>query len=438
MSCFHGYEPVEGNESAFSIDASAITFGPGVLGEAGLLLAGHGCKRVALFTDARVVTLPPLDAALRSVRAAGLDVVVYNRVHVEPTDASFRQAADFARDGRFDGYLSVGGGSVMDTCKAAQLYATYPAELRTYVNAPVGDGKPVPGPLPPHVACPTTCGTGSECTGIAVFDNLTLKAKTGIASRRLRPTHALVDPTATHSLPAMVVAASGFDVLCHALESYTARPYTGRQSPASPGARPMSQGRNPWSDVGALEALRVGGRCLTRAVADPTDHAAREALAWAATLAGIAFGNAGVHLPHAMSYSVAGLVRDYRCPGYPAGEALVPHGVSVVVNAPSVFRATAATSPERHLAAAAALGANPIEVRDTSPDEVGELLALRLVQKMRATGVPLGVSRLGYGDGDLEALARGAFIQKRLVDNAPMPVTEETMRALFRGAMAYA
>ncbi len=438
MSCFHGYEPVEGNESAFSIDASAITFGPGVLAEVGPLLAGHGCKRVALFTDARVVALPPVDAALRSARAAGLDVAVYDRVHVEPTDVSFRQAAEFARDGRFDGYLSVGGGSVMDTCKAALLYATYPAELRTYVNPPVGDGKPVPGPLPPHVACPTTCGTGSECTGIAVFDDLTLKAKTGIASRRLRPTRALVDPTATHSLQAMVVAASGFDVLCHALESYTARPYTGRQSPASPGARPMSQGRNPWSDVGALEALRVGGRALTRAVADPTDHAAREALAWAATLAGIAFGNAGVHLPHAMSYSVAGLVRDYRCPGYPTGEALVPHGVSVVVSAPSVFRVTAATSPERHLAAATALGADPIEVRDTSPDEVGELLARRLVQKMRATGVPLGVARLGYGEGDLDALARGAFIQKRLVDNAPMPVTEEAMRALFRGAMAYA
>ncbi len=437
MSCFHGYEPVEGQEGAFSVDASAITFGPGVLREAGALLAGHGCKRVALFTDPRVAALPPVDAALRSVRAAGLDVVVYDGVHVEPTNVSFLDAAAFAKGGRFDGYLSVGGGSVIDTCKAALLYATYPAELRTYVNAPVGDGKPVPGPLPPHVACPTTCGTGSECTGIAVFDDLTLKAKTGIASRRLRPTHALVDPTATHSLPAMVVAASGFDVLCHALESYTARPYTARPVPTGPGARPMSQGRNPWSDVGALEAMRVGGKHLVRAVSDPTDHAAREALAWAATLAGIAFGNAGVHLPHAMSYSVAGLVKDYRAPGYPAGEPLVPHGVSVVVNAPSVFRATAATSPERHLAAAAALGADPHEVRECDPRDAGVLLARRLVTKMRATAVPLGVADLGYGEADLDALARGAFVQKRLVDNAPMPVTEHDMRDLFRGAMSH-
>jgi alcohol dehydrogenase class IV len=438
VGCWHGYEPVEGAEGAFSIDASAITFGPGVLGEAGPLLAGHGCRRVALFTDPRLASLPPVDDALRSVRAAGLDVVVYDRVHVEPTSVSFEQAAAFAKDGKFDGYLSVGGGSVIDTCKAAALYAAYPAALRTYVNAPVGDGKPVPGPLPPHVACPTTCGTGSECTGIAVFDDLTLKAKTGIASRRLRPTHALVDPTATRTLPAMVVAASGFDVLCHALESYTARPFTARPRPASPASRPMSQGRNPWSDVGALEALRLGGKYLVRAVIDAADTEAREGLAWAATLAGIAFGNAGVHLPHAMSYSVAGLVRDWRCPGYPPDEALVPHGVSVVVNAPSVFRATGATSPARHLAAAEALGADPADLRAASRGDAGEVLARLLVKTMRATNVPLGVAHVGYGDADVAPLARGAFIQKRLVDNAPMPLTEDAMQALFRGAMSYA
>ena len=439
MGCFHGYAQVAGQEEAFAVDVSAITFGPGVLAEAGPLLASHGCRRVALFTDARLASLPPVEAALRSVRGAGVGVAIYDAVHVEPTDVSFRQAAEFARDGRFDGYLSVGGGSVIDTCKAAALYATYPAELRTYVNAPIGEGQPVPGPLPPHLACPTTCGTGSECTGIAVFDDLTLGAKTGIASRRLRPTHALVDPTATRTLPAMVVAASGFDVLCHALESYTARPFTTRARPASPGARPMSQGRNPWSDVGALEALRASGRYLVRAVTEARDDEAREALAWAATLAGIAFGNAGVHLPHAMSYAVAGLARGgYACPGYPEGEALVPHGVSVVVSAPSVFRATGVTSPERHLAAAAALGAGPGELRGASPADAGEVLARQLLALMRAAGVPMGVAHVGYGPGDLDALAHRAFIQKRLVDNAPLPVTEEAMRALFRGAMTYA
>ncbi|HEY5243194.1 MAG TPA: hydroxyacid-oxoacid transhydrogenase, partial [Polyangiaceae bacterium] len=332
------------------------------------------------------------------------------------------------------GYLSVGGGSVIDTCKAAILYATYPADLLSYVNAPIGAGRPVPGPLPPHVACPTTSGTGSECTGIAVFDYLELKAKTGIASRRLRPTLALIDPTATRSLPPMIVAASGFDVLCHALESYTARPFTARTCPDKPAARPMSQGRNPWSDVGAMEALRLAGKYLVRAVRDETDEEAREGLSWAATLAGIAFGNAGVHLPHAMSYSVAGLVREYRAPGYPPAEPLVPHGISVVVNAPSVFRVTAATSPARHLAAAEALGA---DVHDAGPQDAADALARTLVGAMRATGVPLGVGAVGYAESDVEALARGALVQKRLVDNAPIAVDDEAMRGLFRGAMGY-
>jgi alcohol dehydrogenase class IV len=322
----------------------------------------------------------------------------------------------------------------MDTCKAAILYATYPAELRTYVNAPVGDGQPVPGPLPPHMACPTTCGTGSECTGIAVFDDLTLKAKTGIASRRLRPTLALIDPTCTRTLPPMVVAASGFDVLCHALESFTARPYTVRSRPEKPGARPMSQGRNPWSDIGSAEALRLGGKYFVRAVRDSQDRDAREGLAWAATLAGIAFGNAGVHLPHAMSYAVAGLVRDYRCPGYPQEEPLVPHGISVIVNAPSVFRATATTSPERHLEAAAALGA---DLRGAAPADAGALVSCALVDLMRAAGVPNGVAGVGYGEADVVALTRGAIIQKRLVDNAPMPVDEAAMRSMFRDALSY-
>ncbi len=442
MTCCH-YALVEGNESVFSVDPSAIAFGPGVLGEVGDHLRSHSCRRVALFTDVRLAKLEPVYAALAAIRAAGLDVEVYDQVHVEPTDVSFRAATEFARAGKFDGYVSVGGGSVIDTCKAALLYATYPADLRAYVNAPIGEGKPVPGPLPPHIACPTTCGTGSECTGIAVFDDLTLKVKTGIASRRLRPTLALIDPTCTRTLPSMVVAASGFDVLCHALESFTARPYTARPRPDKASARPMSQGRNPWSDVGSLEALRLAGKYFVRAVEDASDHEAREALSWAATLAGIAFGNAGVHLPHAMSYAVAGLVRGYTCPGYPQHdqapkdghhEGLVPHGISVVVNAPSVFRATAATSPERHLEAAACLGA---DVKGVAPADAGACVSSRLIELMRAANVPNGVSGVGYAEADVEALTRGSIVQKRLVDNAPMPVDEGAMRSLFRGALAY-
>jgi hydroxyacid-oxoacid transhydrogenase len=436
MSCFHGYAFAAGCEQAFAIDASAVTFGPGVLAECGPLAASLGCKRVALFTDARVAALPHVAVALASLRAAAVDVALFDEVRIEPSDASFKRAADFARGGAFDGYVSVGGGSVIDTCKAAALYAAYPAPFDTYVNAPLGQGRAVPGPLPPHVACPTTTGTGSECTGIAIFDWGERHAKTGIASRRLRPTHALVDPTCARTLPATVVAAGGFDVLCHAIESYTARPYTLRATPASPSLRPMSQGRNPWSDLGAMQALTLCGRFFLRAVASADDVEARHGLAWAATLAGIAFGNAGVHLPHAMSYAVAGMAHDrgYHCAGYPDGEPLVPHGLSVIVNAPSVFRAVAASCPERHLEAAAALGA---EVRGAAADDAGAILGDAVLALMRATDTPNGIGGVGYVDRDLPALANGAFAQKRLVDNAPLAVDEARLVELFRGALSY-
>jgi hydroxyacid-oxoacid transhydrogenase len=432
MACCHPTTADLGHEMAFAVDFSGLTFGPGVLAEAGETLAALGSSRVALFTDATVGKLQAVSTARTSLRAAGLDVSVYDAVRVEPTHLSFLAAAEWARKERFDGFFSVGGGSVIDTCKAAALYSTHPAEFLSYVNAPVGEGRRVPGPLPPHVACPTTCGTGSECTGIAVFDHLDLKVKTGIASRHLRPTRALIDPTLTRSLPPLVVAASGFDVLCHALESFTARPYDARQRPPSAQARPMSQGRNPWSDVGAREALRLTGRFLVRAVRDAADTEAREALSWAATLAGIAFGNAGCHLPHAMSYSVAGLVRDYRCPGYPQGDPLVPHGISVVVNAPGVFHALAPHLPERHLEASRLLGADAAQA---GPEDAAELISTALRRMMQATGVPPGPASLGYGLKDVADLTRGAMLQKRLVDNAPVPFDNAGVRSLFEASL---
>jgi hydroxyacid-oxoacid transhydrogenase len=429
------FVPHEGGEAAFSIDASAITFGAGALGELGIQLrALSEGQRVALFTDRGVAAAGHAERARMNLKEAGFDPVVFDAVHVEPTDGSFGEATRFAREGRFDAYVSVGGGSVIDTCKAAALYATYPADLLVYVNAPLGEARKVPGPLPPHIACPTTSGTGSECTGIAVFDVVSLGMKTGIASPRLRPARALVDPTCTETLPSAVVAASGFDLLCHAIESFTARPFTARDRPADPTARPAGQGRNPWSDMGSLTALGLAGRYLVRAVADANDREARHAMAWAATLAGIAFGNAGCHLPHAMSYGISGLVRDFRAPGYPSDEALVPHGMSVVVGAPSVFRATASTSPERHLEAAATLGA---DTRGATRGDAGEVLAGALIDAMRKTSIPNGIGAVGYGEADVDALAERAVVQRRLTDNAPLAVDLALMKKLFAASLSY-
>jgi len=432
MICCQGYPFVEGGDRTFEVDTSRIKYGSGTLREAGADAKDLGMRRVALFTDKQLAKLAPVQTVAAALRAAGLDVVVYDETAIEPSDASFRAAAAFASDGGFDGFVSVGGGSTIDTCKAANLYSAFPDAFEAYVNAPLGAGKAVPGPLKPHIACPTTSGTGAEVTGIAIFDYLERRAKTGIVSKRIRPTLALIDPDCTLSLPNAVVACSGFDVLSHALESYTARPYTQRQAPGAPGARPTSQGANPFSDMACLEALRILGENLERAVAG--EPAARERMMFAATLAGIGFGNAGVHLPHAMSYAVAGLVRAFHPAGYPGDEPLVPHGMAVIVNAPAVARFTAAANPARHLHAAALLGA---DIRDAAPGEAGQALAERIEALMRATDMPAGVGAVGFGPGDVPALRAGAYAQKRLLANAPRATGEAELDELFAKALNY-
>src|ERR1043166_8396999 len=374
--CHYYFAQTEGGDPAFTIDVPPFTFGAGCLQEAGERACELAIRRVALFTDKVVARLPAVATVQRSLGDAGCDVVIYDEVKVEPTDVSFKDAARFAAAGKFDGFVSVGGGSVMDTCKAADLYSSYPADFLAYVNAPIGGGQVPQGPLKPHIACPTTSGTGSECTGIAIFDLLAMKAKTGIMNKRLRPALALVDPSVTATLPAGVVAASGFDLTSPALESCTALAYARRARPQRATLRPVSQGANPWSDMLAREALGVIGKFLVRGVRDANDIEARTELMYAATLAGIAFGNAGCHLPHGMSYAVSGLVQNFTAADYPDHEPMVPHGMSVVLNAPSVYRFTAPACPERHLEAAQHLGG---EVRGATAADAGEVLAARII-----------------------------------------------------------
>ncbi len=431
MACRHLTALDAGCDTAFTVDASRVTFGRGALAEVGDRARALGLRRVALITDAQVHALPWCAEVERSLTAAGVDVVVFDEVAIEPTDASFHAAVQFAQELRPDGYVSLGGGSVIDTAKAANLFAAYPAALRTYVNAPVGDAQPVPGPLRPHIACPTTSGTGSEVTGIAIFDWLSLHAKTGIASPRLRPTEAVVDPRTTSTLPSQVVAASGMDVLAHALESYTARPFALRAAPASPSARPMSQGANPWSDMGCREAIRIAATYLVRAVRDAGDHEAREQVMWAATLAGIAFGNAGVHVPHAMAYAIAGRVRSYAPAGYPTSP-LIPHGMAVGLGAPAVFRRFGMFCADRHLDAAALLGA---DTRGAALADAGDLLARTVASLADAIRLPRNLTAVGYTAADIPDLVAGTLPQQRLLANAPCELDADALTDLFTDAM---
>ena len=428
------YEPTEGGDTTFAIEATKIKFGAGALKEIGFDARSLGMSRVALFTDPRVVKLEPVEVAAKALRDAGMDVVIYDAVAVEPTDVSFKAGTEFAIEGKFDGFVSVGGGSVMDTCKAANLYSSHPpGDFLDYVNPPIGGGQRAPGPIKPHIACPTTFGTASECTGLAIFDLLEMEAKTGVSNAQIKPSIGVVDPDNLRSLPPTVKAANGLDVFSHAVESLTARPFTQRAAPEDPTLRPLSQGANPYSDINCLQAIELIGKHLVASVADPDDMSLYESLMFAGMLAGIGFGSAGCNLPHGMSYAVAGLVRDFRAEGWPPEHPMVPHGYAVIVNSPSVFRFTGHFCPERHLMAAKALGA---EIEGVNK-EAGDILADKVIEIMRATGMPNGLTGVGYTEADVPALTEKSWPQKRLIDNAPGPITKQDLEKMFRGAVSY-
>ena len=298
-------------ETAFNMETSGIKYGVGVTAELGWDMRRLGGTRVMVVTDPRMADSRPVEVALKALRDMGIDTVMYDRVRVEPTDVSFQEAIAFASEGGFDGYVAVGGGSVMDTAKAADLYASYPADFMTFVNPPIGEGRPVPGRMAPLICVPTTAGTGSECSGIAIFDLEDMHAKTGIRQRAIRPDIAVVDPLNTRTMPPMVAACSGLDVFCHALESLTALPYTRRPAPEDPDHRPAYQGSNPISDIWAARAAEMGSRNLLRVLEEPGDEEAAGQMLLAATFAGIGFATAGVHLAHAMSYPVSGICLLY-------------------------------------------------------------------------------------------------------------------------------
>jgi len=423
----------KGGDRIFSVEAPKIKFGRGSLDEIGDDATALRMTRVAVFTDPKVAKLEPVYKVVESLKSRGMDTVVYDQVAVEPTDISFKLGSKFASEGKFDGFVSVGGGSVMDTCKASNLYSCYPADFLDYVNAPIGKAVPVPGKLKPHIACPTTFGTASECTGIAIFDLLEMEAKTGIVNPMIRADLGVLDPGVLSSLPPLVRAANGFDVFSHACESITARPYTHRPAPESSQKRPLSQGANPYSDITCLEAINLIGKNIVKAVNDPSEEN-YDALMFAGMLAGIGFGNAGCHLPHGMSYAVAGLVKNYQPDGWPADHPMVPHGISVIVNSPAVFRKTGPACPERHWEAADAMGA---DLTDRNIEDGGEILADQIISMMRDTGIPNGLSGVGYSKGDLDALTDRSFAQKRLIDNGPLPVARNELKELFHDAMSY-
>lgn len=414
------------HEYAFEMAASNIRYGNGVTQEVGMDFGHLGVSRVALFTDQTLINLPAVKTAIEALEHQGIKYDIYSDVVIEPKDYGVRNAIEWARKIQPQAYLAVGGGSVIDYAKMANLFQVYEqADLMDFVNAPVGKGLPINRRLNPLIAVPTTAGTGSETTGTAIFDYVEKKSKTGIASRALKPMLGIVDPFNTQTMPASVRASSGLDVLCHSLESYTAIPFNQRTPrPKDPILRPAYQGANPISDIFSLAALKMIVKYLPRSVKDLDDLEAQENTLLAATLAGVGFGNAGVHLCHGLSYPLSSQNKAYRHYDYQVDHPLVPHGVSVAITAPAVFRFTGPSNPRRHLEAAEIFG---VDISNAKLESAGEILgdAIKDFLYNKLGDQPRGISALGFSESDIDSLVEGALPQRRVLNLAPSIHTAE-------------
>jgi len=418
-------------ETIFTWGAPPLKFGPGASDEVGFEMTQLGAKRVLVLTDPGLAAGEVPHRILESLQRYGISAEIFDGVHVEPTDDSMDKAIGYATEqGPWDGFVAVGGGSVIDTAKAVNLLTTYPGQLMDYINKPVGKAQPPPGPLKPLIAIPTTAGTGAESTAMCIMDVLSLKVKTGISHWRLRPTLAIVDPLLTMTLPAEVTASTGMDIVCHALESYTARWYQ-TYDRKLPEERVTYCGSNPVSDLWSERAMSLLASSFRRAVHHGTeDVEARSNMMMAATFAGMGFGNAGVHIPHANAYPIAGMVKDYHPAGYPQDEPMVPHGQSVSLTAPEAFRFSFESAPERHLRAAALMA--PDHDKHNNP---AEQLPSVLVDLMRDIGIPNGIGGVGFSESDVPDLVPGTMKQQRLLATCPREVTEEDIERILMNSI---
>jgi hydroxyacid-oxoacid transhydrogenase len=413
-------------ETIFTWGATPLKFGPGALDEIGFEMSQYSVKRVLIITDATITGTGIPARIADQLHAYQIESEIFDGVHVEPTDDSMDKAAGYAREqGPWDGFIAVGGGSAIDTAKAVNLITTDGGELRDYLNKPIGRALAPKGQLKPLFAVPTTAGTGSESTAMCVLDVLSMKVKTGISHWRLRPTLAIIDPLLTLTMPPEVSAAAGMDIVCHALESYTARWYASFDRKTAE-ERVTYCGSNPISDLWSEKAMTLLASAFRTAVREGDNVKARTDMMLAATFAGMGFGNSGVHIPHANAYPIAGMVKEFRPLGYPQDEAMVPHGMAVSLTAPEAFRFTFDSDPARHLHAAALLGPHVDQHNNPS-----EQLPTVLIELMRDIGIPNGIGAVGYTEADIADLVPGTMKQQRLLSTCAKTPTEDDIAAIF-------
>jgi alcohol dehydrogenase class IV len=394
--------------------AVSLIFGRDAVNQLGDVAGRLRAKRVFIITDSILAGAGLADRVKKPLAASHLTTSQFDGCQPEPPLTVIREAIKAARDFKPDAIVGLGGGSNMDTAKLVAIVLAHGGDPTDYV----GDCR-VPGPVTPLICVPTTAGTGSEVSAAAVFTDTEKKMKVSCLSNHLRPAVAVVDPMLTVGCPKKVTADSGIDALTHAIEAYTAVDQDEfLQRP--PGGESVYQGRNPMADYMASECIMLVGQYLRRAVADGNDLEAREKMAWAATLGGLAFSNAGVALVHAMEYPVGGAVH-------------VSHGAGNGLLLPYVMRYNLAAR-EDEIGNVGLWLSGPAGAEQVLSD--GPEAAIRVVEKLRADiGIPTRLRDLGVTEDMLPGFAEKAFSIKRLMRvNPRMPQSADEILEIYRAA----
>lgn len=409
------------NDTVFTVRNVLVKFGEGVLSEVGYEAKRLGMTNVLIVTDKNLNENTKWPEMVKGyLEEEGIKATIWDGVHIEPLDTEVMKGIEFAKDKDFDGFIGLGGGSSIDTAKMINLYTTYPtSDFKDYVAPPTGKGKPVPGPLKPLIAIPTTAGTGSENTPVAIVDLVKEKLKVGISSPYLLPSFALLDPVVTTTLDPYYTATTGLDVLMHDIECYTAIPYYARPRPESPDKRPVYIGANPISDIFVEKSIELVGKYLRRAYHNPLDLEARRNMLLASHLGG-AFGNAGVHIPHSLAYPIAGRRHD------------LPHGLTVILTAPATIEFIAPAVPERLAKIAALLGENV----EGMPAREAALVAKEAIIKLfKDLNMPSGLAEVGFDEKDIDELAEAGMKVQRLLALSPIPVKLEHLKKILKESL---
>ena len=391
--------------------ATQLTYGPGSIGQLGQLATERGIRRAFIVSDKQLAAAGIIEKALEPLRAAQIEVHVFDGGQAEPELSIALDATSAARDFAPDAILGLGGGSNMDLAKVTAVLTTHGGKPQQYFGF-----DNVPGPVLPLICVPTTAGTGSEVSHAAVVTDTESNIKVSTLSRHLRPTLALVDPVLTYSCPQQVAADSGIDALTHAIEGYTATDYRELNVPAGEAA--AYDGSHPLGDILAEKAISLIGEKLVAAVQDPENHAARDAMALAATLAGLAFSNCGVALVHALEYPIGAAV---HC----------SHGAGNGMLLPYVMRYNLPQREAKFAKIATLLG---LDTRGMSQAEAAAAAIEGVVQLRTDIGIPNRIRDFGECEDQLATFAAKAFAIKRLMDVNPRRPTEADLLALLQEA----